>query len=181
MAAVPPIPQQFADRFAGMCEAVAAHEGIPIREIQWRMELWPAAVGVFLLLRYEQEGLDGFRGAHRLLDLLKNLECTIHGLSWLAKQTHVGVRGSRGTGRDFDLILPVSALQLDREALARLLKHKLSIDQRTRAIVQVRPGVPAVQARGRRSLPSTGAYRRAAEDVSDHDTPDSSGGTGTSK
>jgi hypothetical protein len=61
--------------------------------------------------------------------------------------------------------------------LARLLKQKLAVDARTRAIAVVRPGVPVVQSRGRRSLPNTGAYRRAAE--MDQDRPDSAG-TGAS-
>lgn len=174
-----PLPEPFARRFAAMCEAVAAEERLPIREIQWRMELWPGAVSLFLLLHFEREGHAGFQRAHRLLDLLKNLECTITGLAWLADQTHVGVRGERVGGRPFDLILPAAALELDREALARVLKQKLVVDARTRAIAVVRPGTPRVEGRGRRSLPNTGAYRRAAE--MDQDLPDHSGGTASPK
>lgn len=174
-----PLPEPFASRFSAMCEAVAAAERLPVREIQWRMELWPGAVCLFLLLHYEREGAAGFTRAHRLLDLLKNLECTISGLSWLADQTHVGVRGERAHARPFDLILPAAALELDRESLARLLKQKLSVDARTRAIALVRPGTPRVEGRGRRTLPNTGAYRRAAE--MDQDRPDSSAGTASPK
>ena len=174
-----PLPEPFAGRFATMCEAVAAEERLPLREIQWRMELWPAAVCFFLLLHFEREGPAGFTRAHRLLDLLKNLDCTIGGLSWLADQTHVGVRGERAAGRPFDLILPAAALELDRESLARVLKQKLAVDARTRAIAVVRPGTPRVEGRGRRTLPNTGAYRRAVE--MDQDLPGSSPGTATPK
>ena len=108
------------------------------------------------------------------------MKCTITGLNWLADQTHVGVRGRRASSRDFDLILPAEALDLDREGLARLLKAKLSVDAKTRAISLVRPGTPVVEGRGRRTLPNTGAYRRAAG-TSGQGDPANSGGKDSPK
>ena len=166
-----PVPQQFADRYTAMCEDVAAKEELPVEQLQWRMEHWPASVCVFVLLRWESAGYEGFAGAHRLLDLLKNLGATITGLSWLARQTYVGVRGRRDGDREFDLILPVSTLTQDRADLARVLKAKLTVDKKTRAISMVKPGAVRVEPRQRGRMPKTEHYRREADHQDEPEPP----------
>ena len=119
------------------------------------MRLWPAPVVVFVMQHWEKQGYEGFAGAHRVLDLLKNLGCELESLSWLADQAFLGARGERDDGSAFDLLLDAALLNADRETLARVLKGKLAVDRRTRAIARVQPGRIGMKQRARRSLPST--------------------------
>lgn len=174
-----PIPPKMRARFQPFLDGVAEAESLPVSAVEERVNSWPGAVAYFVLLRWEHDGHEGFVGASRLIDLLANLECVLKSLNWLAEQSHVGVRGRRPDGTEFDLILQTEALHLERDSLARILKHKLAIDRQTREVSRVTLGLPAVERTGRGRLPTTELYRRAA--ASNLADPLQDDGTSTSK
>ncbi len=174
-----PIPPKLRARFQPFLDGVAEAEGLPVDAVTERVGSWPGAVAYFVLLRWEQEGHTGFSDACRLIDMLANLDCVLQSINWLAEQSHAGVKGKRPDGTEFDLILSAEALALDRDSLARILKHKLAIDRQTREVSRVSLGVPPVERRERRRLPSTELYRRA--DSSNRAEPGNDGGGSSPK
>ena len=140
-----PVPRAFEAKYQRFLAGVASAERLPTEALDAQFRGLPGAVVVFLLTHWEKEGHAGFTGAHRLIDLLGNLDCRVDALSWLVDGAHLGIRGRRGDGTPFDLLLPSGALGLDRAELVRVLKRRLTLLGTTRVVAGVNPGHAAVK------------------------------------